>query len=193
MSKCSFSPFPPSENHRFLEPSSLLPGRKHGAFRRFFRAFAAQVVIFRPKCHHFAPSKQSLGAQKMLSEFQNSPSEKAKNGAKRLIFAQKLGGCLSRKGPNLPFCLLETAKIASPPSILPSHFCTICPSEIFTLFHFSPFFLSALPVLSSPSSAALAKKQARRCPLPHAPTALLPMLPRQSPAPAALICRNFAA
>ena len=130
---------------------------------------------------------------KMLSEFQNSPSEKAKNGAKRLIFAQKLGGCLSRKGPNLPFCLLETAKIASPPSILPSHFCTICPSEIFTLFHFSPFFLSALPVLSSPSSAALAKKQARRCPLPHAPTALLPMLPRQSPAPAALICRNFAA
>ena len=107
----------------------------------------------------------------MLSEFQNSPSEKAKNRAKRLIFAQKLGGCLSRKGPNLPFCLLETAKIASPPSILPSHFCTICPSEIFTLFHFSPFFLSALPVLSSPSSAALAKKQARRCPLPHAPTA----------------------
>ena len=124
---------------------------------------------------------------KMLSEFQNSPSEKAKNGAKRLIFAQKLGGCLSRKCPNLPFCLLETAKIASPPSILPSHFCTICPSEIFTLFHFSPFFLSALPVLSSPSSAALAKKQARRCSLPHAPTALLPMLPRQSPAPAALI------
>lgn len=116
----------------------------------------------------------------MLSEFQNSPSGKAKNGAKRLIFAQKLGGCLSRKGPNLPFCLLETAKIASPPSILTSHFCTICPSEIFTLFHFSPFFLSALPVLSSPSSAALAKKQARRCPLPHAPTALLPMLPRQS-------------
>lgn len=111
---------------------------------------------------------------KMLSEFQNSPSEKAKNGAKRLIFAQKLGGCLSRKGPNLPFCLLETAKIASPPPILPSHFCTICPSEIFTLFHFSPFFLSALPVLSSPSSAALAKKQARRCPMPHARCPYLP-------------------
>ena len=108
---------------------------------------------------------------KMLSEFQNSPSEKAKNGAKRLIFAQKLGGCLSRKGPNLPFCLLETAKIASPPSILPSHFCTICPSEIFTLFHFSPFFLSAFPVLSSPSSAALAKSRpaAARCLMPPLP------------------------
>lgn len=113
---------------------------------------------------------------KMLSEFQNSPSEKAKNGAKRLIFAQKLGGCLSRKGPNLPFCLLETAKIASPPPILPSHFCTICPSEIFTLFHFSPFFLSAFPVLSSPSSAALAKSRpaAARCLMPHCPFAHAP-------------------
>lgn len=116
---------------------------------------------------------------KMLSEFQNSPSEKAKNGAKRLIFAQKLGGCLSRKGPNLPFCLLETEKIASPPSILPSHFCTICPSEIFNLFSlFSFLFVSIpcpfFPFLRSPCQKAgppLPAASCPHCPFAHAPTA----------------------
>lgn len=47
---------------------------------------------------------------KMLSEFQNSPSEKAKNRAKRLIFAQKLGAVSLEKAQTSRFAYSKQQK-----------------------------------------------------------------------------------
>ena len=104
MSKCSFSPFPPSENHRFLEPSSLLPGQNTGLFAASSEllppkwSFSAPKVVTLPLRSNHLGRKNAVG----ISKFTVRKSEKR---GKKADFRTKIGGLsLSKrsKSPVLP-------------------------------------------------------------------------------------------
>lgn len=94
MSKCSFSPFPPSENHRFLEPSSLLPGQNTGLFAASSEllppkwSFSAPNVITLPLRSNHLGRKNAVG----ISKFTVRKSEKR---GKKADFRTKIGGAVS--------------------------------------------------------------------------------------------------
>ena len=169
MSKCSFSPFPPSENHRFLEPSSLLPGQNT-------RLFAASSELLPPKCSFSAPNvitlplrSNHLGRKNAvgISKFTVRKSEKQ---GKKADFRTKIGGLSLSKRPKRPVLPTRNSKnrISNAYSSEPFlHDLSFRNFHSFSLFSFlfvsipRPFF----PFLRSPCQKA-------GSPLPHAPCPL---------------------
>ena len=169
MSKCSFSPFPPSENHRFLEPSSLLPGQNT-------RLFAASSELLPPKCSFSAPNvitlplrSNHLGRKNAvgISKFTVRKSEKR---GKKADFRTKIGGLSLSKRPKRPVLPTRNSKnrISNAYSSEPFlHDLSFRNFHSFSLFSFlfvsipRPFF----PFLRSPCQKA-------GSPLPHAPCPL---------------------
>lgn len=178
MSKCSFSPFPPSENHRFLEPSSLLPGQNTGLFAASSEllppkwSFSAPNVITLPLRSNHLGRKNAVG----ISKFTVRKSEKR---GKKADFRTKIGGLSLSKRSKSPVLPTRNSKnrISSVYSSEPFlHDLSFRNFHSFSLFSFlfvstpCPFF----PFLRSPCQKAgppLPAASCPHCPFAHAPTA----------------------